>query len=571
MAMESSRAALAAWLATVVLGLGVVMAVLDLTIVNIAIPSIVAGLHASLDQVLWMLNAYSLVYAVLLITAGRLGDILGPRNLFMVGVAVFALGSGLCGHAPDALQLILARAVQGLGAALLSPQLLPIITGMFTPARRGAPLAALGALSGLAMVAGPILGGIIVIHLDWRWIFYVNLPAGAVTLLLTRLLVPDVGAARRTTRLDLLGVLLATTGLFGVVFGLIEGQRYEWGTVWAAVSIPEILGAGVLVLLVFLVVQYRTQNLSSGGDSPPPAARQSPDAQPLLPLRLFRSRELGLMSLVLAAMAFTLVSFLLPLTIYLQSVLGLDALDAGLTMIPMAAGITFAAGLSSMLSDRFGGGQVVLLGLLTLTAGLLLVALTMQPDAGRWSVLPGLVVTGFGSGCVWAPAYALAMRGVASELAGVASGVISTTQELGAVIASAAVGALLQNRLAASLPQRAAEYSAQAPAAFRVQFVDAFRRASKGGLDVGAARLTADGAPAGSASGPVLEQLQQIAHQVFAHAFVDAVRPTLLVPAGVVLLAALVCATVRWRRQRVTATGAGLSSVDLERSKSHRS
>ena len=554
MAVESSRAALAAWLATVVLGLGIMMAVLDLTIVNIAIPSIVGGLHASLDQVLWMLNAYSLVYAVLLITAGRLGDILGPRNLFMVGVAVFALGSGLCGHAPDALQLILARAVQGLGAALLSPQILPIISGLFTPARRGAPLAALGALSGLAVVAGPILGGVIVIHLDWRWIFYVNLPAGAVTLLLTRFLVPEAGAARQTTRFDLLGVLLATAGLFGIVFGLIEGQRYEWGTVLAAVSIPEILGAGVLVLVVFFVVESRRQN-----------------ALPLLPLGLFKSRELGLMSLVLAAMAFTLVSFLLPLTIYLQSVLGLDALDAGLTMIPMAAGITFAAGLSSQLSDRFGGGHVVLLGLLTLTAGLLLVAITMQPDAGRWSLLPELLVTGFGSGCVFAPAYALAMRGVASELVGVASGVISTTQELGAVIASAAVGALLQNRLAAALPARAVEYSAQVPAAFRVQFVDAFRRASRGGLDVGAARLTTGGGAEASASGPVLEQLQQIAHQVFAHAFVDAVRPTLLVPAAVVLLTAFVCVAVRWRRQRVTAAGAGLSSVDLERSKSHRS
>src|SRR5262249_19537607 len=238
--------------------MGFFMVLLDLTIVNIAIPSMLDDLKASLDQILWVLNAYSLLFAALLIAAGRLGDIFGPRKLFALGVGIFPLSSAASGLATGATWLIAARAMQGLGAALMSPQALPFITSLFPADRRGGAFAALGMLSGLAVLAGPTLGGFIVTHFGWRWIFFLNLPVGAITLLGALLLIPDLRPGRRH-RLDLLGVALVTAGLLGIVFGLIEGQRYNWGTVWGIVTIPAIIGAGVLLLLLFLVVQARRQ------------------------------------------------------------------------------------------------------------------------------------------------------------------------------------------------------------------------------------------------------------------------------------------------------------------------
>src|SRR5207247_56687 len=187
--MTENRRPSAPWLALAVLALGLFITLLDLTIVNVAIPSIIDDLHASLDQILWVLNGYSLMYAVLLITPGRLGDIFGPRNMFAAGIVVFTIASAFSGLAQDPTQLILARGAQGFGAAILAPQGLPIMTTLFPAERRGGVFAIYGALSGLAVLLGPVLGGFIVTHFGWRWIFYVNLPLGVVTLVLVFLFV----------------------------------------------------------------------------------------------------------------------------------------------------------------------------------------------------------------------------------------------------------------------------------------------------------------------------------------------------------------------------------------------
>ncbi|TMD36787.1 MAG: MFS transporter [Chloroflexi bacterium] len=230
-----------------VLVLGLFMTLLDLTIVNIAIPSILDGLHASLDQVLWVLNAYSLLYAVLLITSARLGDIYGPRNVFAAGVVIFTAASAFSGLAQDPTQLIISRALQGLGAAVLAPQGLPLMMSLFPVEKRGGVFAIYGVMAGLAVVAGPTVGGYLVTHLGWRSIFTVNIPIGVVTFALAMLLIPDLRPGRRH-RLDLLGVAMATTGLLCVIFGLIEGQRYDWGVVTGVITIPEIIAAGALML-----------------------------------------------------------------------------------------------------------------------------------------------------------------------------------------------------------------------------------------------------------------------------------------------------------------------------------
>src|ERR1700716_1454940 len=276
--MSKNARASAPWLALAVLALGLFMTLLDLTIVNVAIPSIVDDLHASLDQILWVLNGYSLMYAVLLITSGRLGDIFGPRNMFMAGVAVFTVASALSGLAQDPTQLILARGAQGLGAPILAPQGLPIMTTIFPPERRGGVFAIYGGLAGLAVLAGPIVGGFIVTNFGWLCIFYVSLPVGLLVVALALALLPDLRPGRRH-RLDLIGVALATAGLFGVVFGLIEGQRYNWGTVWSGITIPEMIAPGVAVVAIFFIIQWRRQ-----------------DREPLLPFAVFKDRNYTLMT-----------------------------------------------------------------------------------------------------------------------------------------------------------------------------------------------------------------------------------------------------------------------------------
>src|SRR5580658_4502402 len=257
------------------------MTLLDLTIVNIAIPNLITNLHASFDDVLWVINAYALVLAVLVITGGRLGDLFGTRTLFVAGVTVFTAASAACGLAPSAGWLIAFRAVQGLGAAMLMPQTLTIITNTFPADRRGAAFGVWGAVAGVATIAGPTLGGLLVTAFDWRYIFFVNLPFGIACLILTFFIIPDLRPGRRH-RIDIPGVLLASAALLAICYGLVEGQKYNWGTITSFISIPLVLGAGVALLIAFLVQQGRRQ--------------RGAGTEPLIPFALFRGRNYSLMN-----------------------------------------------------------------------------------------------------------------------------------------------------------------------------------------------------------------------------------------------------------------------------------
>src|SRR5205807_1908800 len=242
------------WLVLVFLSLGFFMILLDTTIVNIAIPAMISGLNSSLDQILWVVNAYLLAYAVLLITAGRLGDFFGPRRLFIIGLVVFTVASALCGLAQDGGQLIAARILQGIGGAILTPQTLSIITTIFPPERRGAAMGIWGAVAGVAAITGPTLGGFIITNLSWQWIFYVNVPVGIAAIILALVFIPDLRPGRQHGW-DLPGIVLSTASLFLIIFALIEGQRYSWGTVTGFISIPVILAVGLELLVLFVIVE----------------------------------------------------------------------------------------------------------------------------------------------------------------------------------------------------------------------------------------------------------------------------------------------------------------------------
>ena len=522
------------WLVLATLCLGFFMILLDTTIVNVAIPSLSEGLGASLSEILWILNAYILVYAVLLITAGRLGDLYGPKLLFLSGLVIFTAASVACGFAQSPTQLIIFRIIQGLGGALLTPQTLSVITMIFPPDRRGAAFGVWGAIAGVATLAGPVLGGWLVTNFGWRWIFFVNLPVGIVALVMATIVMPNIKLNRRH-RLDLGGVVLSTAALFLITFGLIEGQSYHWGKVWGPVTIVEIIVAGTVLLAVFLWLQYAERN-----------------GEPLIPFSIFADRNFSIMNFVVMSIAFGMFGMFLPLTIFLQSVLGLSALQAGLTFAPMSLISMFVAPFAGRLADR-AGKWILFAGMSLFATGMGLVIASSRLGMSRWHLLPALIVAGFGLGMTFAPLQTVAMRNVVPRMAGAASGVINTTRQMGGVVGSAAVGALLQAQLAAKLKASAVTHIAQlppsVPAPLKAGVLSGFSHAS-GDLQVGAGQ---NGISMAWVPAPFRGVVQQLVKTIFDEGYTNSMRVTLWLPIVVMGVAALTVLLVKGRRKTLAA------------------
>ena len=514
------------WAILLVVSLGFFMTLLDLTIVNIAIPNMITRLHASLDDILWVINAYALVLAVLVITAGRLGDLVGPRIMFALGIAVFTAASAACGLAPSPGWLIGFRAVQGLGAAMLMPQTLTIITNTFPPERRGAAFGVWGAVAGVATIAGPTLGGLLVTAFDWRWIFFVNLPFGVICLVLTFIIIPDLRPGRRH-RIDVPGVILASAALLAICYGLVEGQKYDWGTITGFISIPLVFVAGAVLLAAFLLLQWRTQ-----------------DREPLVPFALFKDRNYSVVNWVSGTLSIGMMGIFLPFTIYLQSVLGFSALKAGLSMAPASLLSMFIAPVAGRFTDRVGGKYILMSGLALFGGGMLWVALQASTTSAWYDFLPALIVAGIGMGCIFAPMVTVAMRNVDPRMAGAASGVLNTVRQCGLVIGTAAVGALLQNRLVSAMASQAATRSAALPARLRGPFETQINRSASNGIQVGAGQnggsTSVSGLPARLAA-----ELARIGHDVFTFGYVTAMRSTMILPVILLAIGALSCLLLR--------------------------
>ncbi|MGH3379531.1 MAG: MFS transporter [Actinoallomurus sp.] len=494
------------WAILVVLSLGFFMTLLDLAIVNIAIPDMVRDLGASLDQILWVVNAYTLALAVLMITAGRLGDLRGKKTMFIAGVALFTVASLACGLAQDPAQLIAFRTAQGVGAAMLMPQTLSMIVDVFPAEKRGAALGVWGAIAGLSGAAGPSLGGLLVSRLDWRWIFFINVPIGVLVIAGALLVMPSPPRAVRH-RFDVPGVVLSSVALFCLAFGLIEGQRYHWNA-----AILAILGAAVVVMAIFLAYEWGQQG-----------------NEPLVPFSLFKDRGFTVMNFVGVTVSFGIVGLLLPLTIYLQSVLGFSALKAGLVLLPMSAGTMISAGPAGVLAQRLGGKYILMAGMTAFAGGLLWITLGAGVGQGAASVIAPVFLIGLGAGCTFTPMTAEVMRNVPPGLSGAASGVNNALRQVGSVLAGAVIGAILQSRLAVSLHDQARQRAGEVPAAYRERFVH--------GFDHAGTRL--------DRTAGATRQVQAAAMRVFGHGFVDAMRPTILVAVGALAVGAIACLFVR--------------------------
>ncbi|WP_125615333.1 DHA2 family efflux MFS transporter permease subunit [Specibacter cremeus] len=423
------------WPALWALVLGFFMILVDSTIVSVANPKILESLHTDINAVIWVTSAYLLAYAVPLLITGRLGDRFGPKNLYLTGLAVFTLASLWCGLSGDIHMLIVARAVQGLGAAMMTPQTMAVITRIFAPDKRGPAMGLWGATAGVAMLVGPILGGVLVDGLGWEWIFFVNVPVGVVAFVMAVRLVPKLRT--HTHKFDLLGVALSAIGMFLLVFGIQEGGTYHWGTITGPITVWGLIITGLVFLAAFVVWQAVGRG------------------EPLLPLHLFRVRNFSLANAAITVMGFSVTSMSLPLFFYYQLVRGLTPTQSALMMVPMAVFSGVLAPFVGRLVDLVNPRYVACTGFVLMTISLLWTSSLMAPNTSIWLFLLPSGLLGIASAGIWAPLSTTATRNLAPREAGAGAGVYNTTRQVGAVLGSAAIAALITARLTAEMPHGA--------------------------------------------------------------------------------------------------------------------
>ncbi|MFD4423104.1 DHA2 family efflux MFS transporter permease subunit [Agromyces sp. NPDC058484] len=420
------------WPALWALVTGFFMILVDSTIVSIANPAILDDLQTDITAVLWVTSAYLLAYAVPLLITGRLGDRFGPKRIYLIGLVVFTLASVLCGFSGSIGVLIAARALQGFGAALMTPQTMAVITRIFPPNQRGAAMGLWGAVAGVAMLVGPILGGVLVDGLGWEWIFFVNVPVGVVAFVAAWRLVPKLET--HAHRFDWLGVVLSGVGMFLVVFGIQEGETYDWGTIAGPITVWGLIITGIVVLAGFVVWQRLSR------------------AEPLLPLGLFRDRNFSLSNVAITLVGLSITAMPLPLAFYYQIARGLDPTQAALMLLPMAVISGAMSPFIGKLSDRIDPKWVAFMGFSIVAIALAWTALWLTPDMEFWMLLLPNALLGVGITGVFAPLGSSATRNLPRAQAGAGSGVYNMTRQIGSVLGSAAITALLNARLAAELP-----------------------------------------------------------------------------------------------------------------------
>ena len=419
-----------AWRSLWAMVVGFFMILVDSTIVTVATPTIMRELNANVTSVVWVTSAYLLAYAVPLLITGRLGDRFGPKRVYLIGLVVFTLASLGCGLTTTIELLIAARVVQGLGAALMTPQTMTVITRVFPPHQRGTAMAVWGATAGLAMLVGPMLGGLLIGLLGWEWIFFINIPIGAAGYIAAHRLVPDL--EQHPHRFDWLGVALSGIGLFCIVFGLQEASTHDWGAIAGPVSVGSLLVAGVCFLAAFVVWQRFNPN------------------EPLMPLKLFGDRNFSVANLAIALVGMTSVATPYPLMIWAQQARGLSPLLAALVNAPSAVVTLIVAKWSGQLVNRVHPRYLTVTGGLVWAFSLLAAGHFLDTTTPVWVPVVLLTFTGVASSLVFGPLSTAATANLPITYAGAGSGVYNATRQVGSVLGSAVVATVMNTLSAVS-------------------------------------------------------------------------------------------------------------------------
>jgi EmrB/QacA subfamily drug resistance transporter len=407
------------WWTLAAVAVGLFMIMLDNTVVVVALPSIQNSLHISTSELEWVVNAYALTFGVLLLSGGKLADLLGRRSIFIIGLVIFTGASLWCGLAGGASSLIAARTVQGVGAALMNPATLSIITATFPPRQRGTAIGIWAGTAALALAIGPLVGGLLTQKINWSWIFFINIPVGVAGVLAARIFIDESRDSSREQRLDLPGLIASGVGLFALTYGLIETNSHAWGSS----RVLSLFAIAVVALGAFVVLELRQRI-------------------PMLDLTLFRNSTFSGANTVMFLVGLAMFGIFFYNSLFLQRVLHYGAIKTGASFLPMTVLIMFVAPLAGKFSDRIGPRWLMGGGMTLLTGSLLLFG-TLDAASSFWNILPGLLVGGVGMAMTMAPTTAAAMSSVPVDKAGVGSAVINSMRQVGGSLGIAIMGTLV--------------------------------------------------------------------------------------------------------------------------------
>jgi EmrB/QacA subfamily drug resistance transporter len=431
------------WWTLLAVSFGLFMIMLDNTVVNVALPSIQRDLNVDVSSLEWVVNGYFLTFAVLMLSGGKLADLFGRRRIFIFGLVVFTLSSLACGLATNGETLIAARAVQGVGAALMSPATLSIITATFPPRQRGMAMGIWVGVSAVALALGPITGGLLAEYATWSWIFFINVPIGAFAILAARIVIRETKDTSLEQRLDLPGLATSGAGLFALTYALIEANAKGWTS-------PEILslfGVAVAGFAAFIALERRQR-------------------APMLDLSLFRNRTFTGANLTMLLVALSMFGVFFFVSLFVQNILGYSPVQAGAAFLPMTLCIVFIAPVAGKLSDRIGSRWLMSAGMVLVAVSLVLFSL-LDESSTFWNLFPALLVGGAGLALAMTPTTSAAMSSVPVDKAGVGSGVLNSSRQVGGALGIAVMGAILGSYI----------HVARTSPDFPGQFVDGFQAA----------------------------------------------------------------------------------------------
>ena len=407
------------WWTLAAVAFGLFMIMLDNTVVNVALPSMQRSLHLKVSELEWVVAGYALTFGAFMLTGGKLADMFGRRRMFVAGLAIFTLSSLACGLAGSATVLIAARVIQGLGAALMNPATLSIITVTFPPRQRGTAIGIWAGVSALALAIGPLVGGLITEHINWNWIFFINLPIGVIGILAAFAFIDESRDNSAEQRPDVGGLATSALGLFALSYALIEANNYGWGSTRILVAFAA--AAASLVAFVLLEAHQRL---------------------PMLDLSLFRNRTFAGANTVMLLVALAMFGVFFYVSLYMQQVLGFSPVEAGASFLPMTVLIILIAPLAGRFSDQVGSRGLAGSGMFLLAISLFLFS-RLGVHASFWGLLPGMLTGGTGMALTMTPTTAAAMASVRADKAGVGSAVLNSMRQVGGSLGIAVIGAIV--------------------------------------------------------------------------------------------------------------------------------